>query len=235
MKVAIMQPYLFPYIGYFQLIKAVDTFVIYDDVQYIKSGWINRNRILVNDSSHLFSFSLKKSSSYTQINQRYFSNKFIYEKNKFFKLINSNYRKSPHYIEVMTMIEKTLDVDIENHSIAQIIGESLKIVCAYLDINTRFIASSDIKKNVNLKGEERVIDINKQLHADVYINSIGGKELYSKETFLTNGLQLYLLQPNHITYQQKDGVFVPRLSIIDVMMFNTRRDIKNMLQEYELI
>src|SRR5690242_636845 len=97
LKIAIMQPYLFPYIGYFQLINAVDKFVIHDDVQFIKGGWINRNQILVNNREFMFTFSIKKDSSSHNINKRYFSDKFEAEKNKFLRTLKANYGKCERY------------------------------------------------------------------------------------------------------------------------------------------
>jgi hypothetical protein len=233
MKLAIMQPYLFPYIGYFQLINIVDKFIIYDDVQYIKGGWINRNRILLNQQAHLFTFSIKNDSTFLNINQRYFTNKFDKEKEKFFKIVDSAYRKAPFYSNTKKLLESILSTDEMN--ISAMITKSLILICDYLDISTEFYISSEIHKDNTLKGEKRVICINKCLNSKHYINSIGGETLYSKDIFKENDIQLSFIKPKLFEYQQFQHLFVPWLSIIDILMFNSIETIQKMLQEYELI
>ena len=234
MRVGIMQPYLFPYIGYFQLIKSVDEFVICDDVQYIKRGWINRNRILMNGEPKLFVFSLKKGHQSLNINERYFSSKFKEERDKFLKTIECVYKKAPYYHKVLPILYDILscdtDIDISKH-----IYNSLKIICKLLNINTKFRISSEMTKDNELKCQDKVIDIVKRLNGDVYINSIGGKMLYSKEEFKNNNIDLFFIKRKDIVYKQYNNDFVPDLSIIDVMMFNSKEAVEEMLNMYELI
>lgn len=232
MKLAIMQPYLFPYFGYFQLISIVDKFIIYDDVQYIKGGWINRNRILLNTQAHLFTFSVKNDSAFLNINQRYFTNKFDKEKQKFLKIVYSAYSKAPFYLNIRKLLERILFT--EELNISNMITQSLMLICNYLDIGTQFYISSEINKDNTLKGEERVISINKCLGSKHYINSVGGKTLYSKDVFKENGIKLSFIKPKLVEYKQFENQFVPWLSIIDVLMFNSVEKIREMLQEYEL-
>lgn len=234
MKVAIMQPYLFPYIGYFQLIRAADVFVIYDDVQYIKGGWINRNRILLNKRDHMFTFSLKKASSFHRINERYFSGGFFHKRSKFIQTLNENYGKAENYEEVSFLVEKILNVDVVQDNIATIITKSLKEICNYLNIQTTIVLSSKLENNNQLVGESRVIDINKQLNALHYINPIGGRELYCKDRFQEHGLQLSFLQSRLVPYKQQSDEFVPWLSIIDVLMCNSKATVQKMMDEYDL-
>lgn len=233
MKIAIMQPYLFPYIGYFQLIHAVDLFVIYDDVQFIKRGWINRNKLLVNGKEHLFTFSLQKSPRNTNINEKIFSSDNNYEKIKFLQLIEYNYKKAPFFNEVYPIIQRIMSCNDQN--LCSFIYNSLMIICDYLEIKTRFIFSSQINKDDSLKGEERIISINKSLHSSCYINPIGGVELYSKSRFKQEGIDLYFLKPKPIQYKQFNSDFIPWLSIIDVLMFNSKDTVRTFLDEYELI
>lgn len=234
MRVGIMQPYLFPYIGYFQLIKSVDEFVVCDDVQYIKQGWINRNRILLNGQPKLFVFSLKKGHQSLNINERYFSSKFKEERDKFLKTIEYVYKKAPYYHKVLPILYDILncdtDIDISKH-----IYNSLKIICKLLNINTKFRISSEMTKDNELKCQDKVIDIVKRLNGDVYINSIGGKILYSKEEFKNNNIDLFFIKRKDIVYKQYNNDFVPDLSIIDVMMFNSKEAVEEMLNMYELI
>lgn len=233
MKIGIMQPYLFPYIGYFQLINVVDKFVIHDDVQYIKGGWINRNRIQINDKDHLFTFSLKKDSSLKNINTRLFSDQFTKEKTYFLRLIQNNYKKAPYFFDTYDLLLKILDFKESN--ISSFITNSLKLICNYLKIKTPFYLSSELNKNNELKGQDRVINICQTLKAKIYINPIGGKILYSGEAFKKNNISLFFLQSKDIIYEHNKQLFIPNLSIIDVMMFNSKEEIKKIFVSYELI
>ena len=231
MKIGIMQPYLFPYIGYYQLIKAVDTFVIYDDVNYIKQGWINRNRILVNGIENMFSIPLKGGPSQSKkINEMEFLDNTI---SKLLRTIEQSYKKSPYFSEVYPVITNILTYEESN--MAKFLRYSLNMVMEHLEINTLVLVSSEIEKNNSLKGADKGIDICKQLKATNYINAIGGQELYSKEIFAENGLILNFIESKPIVYPQFKNQFIPWLSIIDVMMFNSVEKIQEMLDNYELI
>jgi hypothetical protein len=234
MKVAIMQPYLFPYIGYFQLMNAVDQFVILDDVQYIRRGWINRNKILVNNSEFMFTFSLAKDSSRLNINQRFFSEDYLKEKEDILETIKRSYGKLENYRRISNLIEEILNVDTRNEDISRMIARSLRLICNYLEISTPIIFSSELGHHDGLKGEDKIIDINKQLNSNHYINPIGGMELYSEENFLKQGIQLSFLRPREIQYKQREE-FIPGLSIIDVLMFNTREEVIALLKEYDFV
>lgn len=227
-KLAIMQPYLFPYIGYFQLLSYVDEFVIYDDVQFMKRSWINRNSIIINEEKHLFTISLAGASTTKLINEIKIKDDFI----KFLKMLKMAYSKAPKFEEVFHLIEKICSYEDKN--LARFIGNSLEEIKRYLNLDTALIYSSDIDKNNHLKGQDKVIDICKTLHADIYINSIGGQELYDKAVFNEYDIELKFLQPNLIEYRQFSNEFVPGLSIIDVMMFNSVKEIQDMLLKYEL-
>ena len=228
-----MQPYLFPYIGYFQLIKAVDKFVIHDDIQYIKGGWINRNRIQINHKEHLFTFSLKRDSSLKNINTRLFSDQFTKESATFLRIVQNTYKKSPFFIYIYDLLSKILAYKELNISL--FITNSLKLICNYLEIKTPFYLSSKLYKNNQLKGQDRVMNICQTLDAEVYINPIGGKILYSKEIFKENNISLFFLQTKDMSFEFKKECYIPNLSIIDVMMFNSIIKIKKMLDSYELI
>lgn len=233
MKIAIMQPYLFPYIGYFQLMKYADVFVIYDDVQYINRGWVNRNRVLNNGQPFLFTMSLKKDSSLLAINERYFSSEFEKEKEKFLKSLSYFYSKAPYYEETISLIQEIFSYN--NPNIAQFLTNKLKKVCSYLEIDTSIILSSETNRDRTLRGEDAIIDIVKRLEGREYINPIGGIELYSKDKFCENNIELFFLESKEIQYQQFEReTFVPFLSIIDVLMFNSREEAVSLLKQYEL-
>ena len=229
MKLGIMQPYFFPYIGYFQLIKAVDKYVIYDDVNYIKGGWINRNRILLNKQDFLLNINLRGASPFKKINEINIDN----NRDKILKTIAQAYKKAPYYSEAYNLIEKIINYDSDN--LAVFLTNSLIRISDYLGINTEFIISSDIEKNNELKGQEKVLSICKLLEATEYYNAIGGQELYSVSDFKEKGIDLHFLKVNPIEYAQFDNEFIPHLSIIDVLMFNSPEDINCMLDRYELL
>lgn len=229
MTIAIMQPYFFPYIGYWQLIKAVDTFVIFDDVNYINKGYINRNNILVNGQKQLFTLELIGASQNRLINEIEVGS----NQNKMLKTISMSYKKAPCFSEVFPIIESILMCEEKN--LSKYLGNSLKILAEYLNIKTRFLYSSDILKDNELKGEEKIIDIVKRLNTSVYINAIGGQELYDREVFAKNNLELYFLNPKSQEYKQFKNEFIPNLSIIDLMMFAKNDDIQEMLNKYTLI
>jgi hypothetical protein len=234
MKVAIMQPYFCPYIGYFQLINLVDKFVIYDNVQYISDGWINRNRILIQKKKpYMFTLSVKNDSHTLNINERFYVNNIEREKNKILKTIRQSYSKAPYYNEVADLLDDIFSIGELN--VAKMNTKSLKLICNYLDFNTDFIINSNLKSDSNLDGQDRVLYINRQLDSNHYINSIGGKELYSKKTFKKNNIKLNFLKTDNIQYEQFGNGFVSNLSIIDVLMFNSKDEIKNMLNKYELV
>jgi len=234
MKIAIMQPYFFPYIGYFQLINAVDKFILYDDVTFIKQGWINRNRILLNDKEYLFSVPIKDISSNKYIKDvKIHQDLYYIFKKKLLKTIKQSYSKSPFFEAVFLLLQDTLNCEVE--TINDLAKHSIKSLCKYLYIDTILIDSSVDYQNGHLHAQERVLDICKKENTNTYINTIGGKDLYSKDEFSRNGIGLIFLKPLIIEYKQYNNDFVPWLSIIDIMMFNGKDKIKKMLNNYALI
>lgn len=228
MKLGIMQPYFFPYIGYWQLINLVDTFVIYDDVTFIKQGYINRNYLLANGQAQLMTLALNGASSNKLINEIQVGN----NPKKILKTIIQNYSKAPYFKVVYLLIEDILMK--KEKSLEKYIGYSLIMISKYLEIKTEFIYSSDIQKNEVLKAQDRVIEINKQLGATVYINAIGGKELYKKEDFKKENIELKFLKIEEFEYKQFNNEPIPFLSIIDIMMFNSKDEVIKMLNRYSL-
>ncbi len=227
-----MQPYLFPYIGYFQLIYAVDKFVFYDDVNFIKKGWINRNNILLNNKPHLFSVPLSGVSQNNKINESLIDNSnFDKWRNKFLTTIRSAYKGAAFFDHTFSIIESSL---MQTRTISGMAINSVRNVCSYLGIERQFLISSQAYDNQPLGRKERLIDICKREGGCTYINAIGGMELYRKEDFLTAGVELLFLKPGTVRYQQFDGEFVPWLSIIDVLMFNSPEQILHLLTRYEL-
>lgn len=228
-----MQPYLFPHLGYFQLINAVDKFVIHDDVQFIKGGWINRNRILTNNQARLFTFSIRNNDHRLNINQRYFSFQNEKDKQKFLHVIRQAYIQAPFFRPVEDLLKHIFATRETNISL--MITNSLQLVCEYIGIDTPFIISSQIPKENSLKGQTRVIEINKKLGSTHYINPIGGVSLYSSSTFAKQNIDLKFIKMREVEYSQLGEKFIPNLSIIDVLMFNSRESVRLLLGEYDLV
>ncbi|RDU64872.1 hypothetical protein CQA44_03495 [Helicobacter sp. MIT 14-3879] len=225
-----MQPYFLPYIGYFQLISVVDTFVVYDNIQYSKKAWINRNRFLQNNIDVLFSLPLKKDSDFLNIDNRFLSNEFSAD--KILSRIHFAYKKSPNYNILMPLLESIMTYPRDN--LFDFVYHSILRICSFLQISTNIIISSTINIEHNLKATQKVIAICKTLNAKVYINSSGGVELYSSDEFSNEGIELLFLKPKDVIYKQFSDEFMPNLSIIDVIAFNDINSIKSMLKNYIL-
>lgn len=226
--IAIMQPYFFPYIGYFQLINAVDKFVFYDDVNYIKQGWVNRNNILLQGQPFTFTIPLKNISSFSKINEIVISELPANWINKLLATFRQAYTKAPYFPKVFPLIEDIITTC--NHKVISLIAaSSIEKVLAYLSISKDIIPSSVCYTNENLKASRRVIDICKKEAAGKYINAIGGVELYNCVDFKEAGIDLNFLQPVITPYNQFGNKFVGGLSIIDVMMFNSVEWIREQL------
>ena len=232
MTLAIMQPYFLPYIGYMQLMSAVDTFVLYDDVAFINRGWINRNRLLINGQEYLFTVPLKDASQNKRINEVHLADDPKW-RSKLLKTIEQGYRKAPYYATVMPLTEKI--VNFTTDSIADLVYFSLIELNEYLGLTTRLVQSSSIYSNVDLKAQERILDICRQENATRYINPIGGTELYDKPTFEQAGIELNFIKANRVEYPQFKNDFIPWLSIIDALMFNDVATVKVLLGDYELV
>lgn len=224
-----MQPYFFPYIGYFQLINAVDKFIFYDDVNFIKNGWINRNRILINGKPGYLTVQLKGASSFKPINDIEFSD----NTDKLSKTIEIAYKRAPYFKETWPLLESVFKT--ETNKIGHLAISSIIKVCEFLDLRTDFeISSNSYSDTRELERCSRLIELCKRNMASTYINSIGGESLYQKDQFSREGINLVFLKSGEVTYIQKNRQFVPGLSIIDVLMYNSRSEITRMLGEYNL-
>jgi hypothetical protein len=231
MKLAIMQPYFFPYIGYFQLIAAVDKFVIYDDVSFINKGWINRNYVLINGKAGLINVPLNCASQ----------NKLIKDiapvpekkwRNTLLKTIEQNYKKAPMYNSVYPLLQQLINDDTE--TISKLNFKGIKVVCDYLNISTTLIPSADVYGNSDLKGQYRILDICLKEKTQHYINPTGGMELYNREMFSNKGISLSFIKSELPIYKQFTDEFTPALSIIDAMMFCDSNEIKYQLNRFVL-
>lgn len=227
-----MQPYFLPYLGYWQLIKCVDKFVVYDNIQYEKSGWMRRNRILVNGKDKMFTIPLKKDSDFLNVNERYLVDNAEKENHKIIKQIEMAYKKAPYFKDTFSNVEKIFNCKERN--LFDFIYYSIENVMDMLSITTPLIISSSIDMDHSLKGKDKVMEICHNLGADEYVNPIGGINLYDKDEFRENGIDLYFLESRLPSYHQYDNVFVSGLSIIDILMFNSVNKIQQMLNEFDI-
>lgn len=232
MILGIMQPYFMPYIGYWQLLNAVDKYVIYDDVNFIKGGWINRNRILVNGQVKYFNVPMKGASPNLLINEiEVNTDRRVIDKN--LRILEGAYKKAPFYYDIMPIMEEILICGEEK--ISEYITCSIKKVCQYLGITTELIISSSLDKKCELRGQDKVLEICRILGASAYYNAIGGQELYSYDMFKEKNVALSFLKTLPCEYKQFGESFQPNLSIIDVLMFNSKEQIEEMLKKYILV
>ena len=230
--IAIMQPYFMPYMGYWQLINAVDTFVLYDNIQFSKKSWFHRNYVLLNGQKNLFSIPLKKDMDNLNVVDRFLANESQTQIKKILAQIENNYKKAPYFNNVFFLIKNIFKYNEKN--LFKYIYNSIIQICDYLDLETRIVISSSIDINHSLKAKEKVMAINKALNSTQYINSIGGLELYEKNVFQKENIKLKFLKSEIAKYKQFNNEFIPYLSIIDIMMFNSKDEIKKMLLKYNL-
>jgi hypothetical protein len=232
MKLGIMQPYFLPYFGYFQLMAAVDIFVVYDNIKFTKKGWINRNRLLLNGQDSIFSLPIKKDSDSLDIVQRVLSTE--YNRKKLLAQFNGAYHKAPYFDATFQLLERVVDFSSEN--LFEYIKNSLIELCRHLEINTEIRISSSIPIDHSLKSQNKVLAICEAMNANIYINAYGGTELYDKKDFRKNGIDLRFIKSEPFEYDQFNNPFVPFLSIIDVLMFNHINIVKERINlKFELI
>lgn len=232
MKLGIMQPYFMPYIGYFQLIAAIDIFIVYDNIKYTKKGWINRNRMLLNGTDAMFSVPLKKGSDTLDVVERELAAEF--DRCKLLNKLKGAYGRAPQFELTYPVLERI--VQHEEANLFRYIQHSIVLLCEHLAINTEIKISSEILIDHELKGQDKVLALCKAVGADTYINAIGGVELYNKADFRIQGIDLQFIKARSFEYAQFGDAFVPWLSIVDVLMFNTLNTVRAYINEnYELV
>lgn len=225
-----MQPYFFPYLGYYQLMNLVDEFIVYDEIQYSKKGWVSRNRILMNGQAHLVSLPLKKGSDFLDIKDRELADNWPQERKKVLAKIYNSYKKAPFFDQTYSLLEKIINFDEEN--LFYFLLNSIDCMKSNLGIDTPLVISSSIAFDKTLKSEERVLSICQAKRAMSYVNPIGGQELYKKDHFNEMGLDLKFHNMDPFTYDQMNESFISHLSIIDVMMYNSKEQVSEFLNSY---
>jgi len=234
MKIGLMQPYFMPYIGYWQRINAVDTHVIYDDVNYMKNGWMNHNRILNQGQVQYFTIPLKGASPNKLINEVEVDTN-PKQQSKMLKTLEYAYKKAEHYDEAMAVLEPIITSKDDN--LASYLEYQMHAICDYMGIGTKLLMSSSIEKDNNLKGSQKVMEICHKVgcRGVTYINASTGEHLYSRDVFKDNGIELvFIRNKGTVTYRQMANEFSPSLSIIDVLMNCSREEIVKLLSDYLL-
>ena len=226
MKLGIMQPYFMPYIGYFQLMKAVDKYVVYDDVNYIKGGWANRNHILINGEKEMFTVTLQKASPNKLFNEIVIGDDF----KKLMKTLQMNYSRAINFDQTMVLMERI--ISFPNKQLAVFIANSFREILSYLSVETEILMSSEIPKDNSLRGKDKIIQICEILGADTYYNAVGGKNLYDQEEFREHGITLDSLPQVYSQLHTRE--FVSGLSMIDVLMNNTKDKVNSLLESYQI-
>ena len=232
--IAIMQPYIFPYIGYMNLVQAANIFVFYDDVNFKKSGWVNRNRILLDGSPFTFTVPLESASSFRFISDTHTNNIQRFSI-KFKKQVSQSYRNSRYYSRGMDYITETLDCGSD--SIGTIAAASVRNFFDILGVSKKYLVSStDFASTIGLGRAERLIAIITSLGANEYVNAIGGMELYSKDYFKEFGINLHFIKPRLMPYtQQGSNGFHQGLSVIDMMMNLSLDQVEEHLTSYDIV
>ena len=228
MKLGIMQPYFMPYIGYFQLMKAVDKYVVYDDVNYIKGGWANRNHILINGEKEMFTVTLQKASQNKLFNEIVIGDDF----KKLMKTLQMNYSRAINFDQTMVLMERI--ISFPNKQLAVFIANSFREILSYLSVETEILMSSEIPKDNSLRGKDKIIQICEILGADTYY-AVGGKNLYDQEEFREHGITLNFVDSLPQVYSQlHTREFVSGLSMVDVLMNNTKDEVNRLLDSFQL-
>lgn len=230
---AIMQPYFLPYLGYWQLIAACDVFVVYDNIQFSKKGWFHRNNILSQGVKKLFTVPLKQGSDYLNVVDRALADDAALALKKILAQIKQSYSKAPYFDVAYPVVVQAFEY--QNKNLFYFIEHSIKLICSYLGIEREIIRSSDIAIDHSLRSEDKVLALCGALSATCYVNPIGGLDLYESEHFQQAGIELCFLQSGLPAYPQFGGEFLPYLSVIDLMMFNSQSQLRQMLADYSLI
>ena len=232
MILGMMQPYFYPYLGYWQLMNCVDEYILYDDVNYIKGGWINRNRIKINGTDAYFGISIHKASQNRKINEHEISMSES-DKECLLMKVKQAYRKAPYFNDVYELFKDTVYCDKTN--LAEYLKYSNCRIAEFMGITTKIYSATELKLDHTSRGQERIIDICRSRGMTEYINAIGGKELYDKQIFSEAGIQLrFLKMDDDIVYPQGKDPFIPSLSILDVLMYNSIEETQALLKRYSL-
>jgi WbqC-like protein family len=224
--IAVMQPYLFPYLGYYQLVHHVSEFIFFDDVNFIKKGYIHRNAVLLDGEARLFSLPVDHASQ----NRLIMEHVFLDRSGEVENLIAQAYRTAPNFSRVFPLMCDVLRQP--DRSVVNVTARSITAVFDYLGLKKRFSFSSRVPKSPSARGQQKIIEICLAKAANRYTNAIGGKPLYEPAQFDRHGIVLEFIRMHPVTYRQAAKTFVPNLSIIDVLMHCSKEETKGLLGQY---
>lgn len=228
MKVAIMQPYLFPYVGYFQLVACVDVFVLFDDVNYRSRSYINRNMIMERGKARRITFPVLGAS----INKKICDLEFVEDQSRELERIRHAYARSPNFSTIFPLVQSVLQY--KDRCIPAICAQAIESIFRYLGRRCDIMLSSSLAYNRQLPATDKIIAICHELGAEDYINSPGGKRLYNKSYFESCGCSLRFLEPLDISCFLDRAPSAPNLSIIDALMWCDKDKVNEALSAYEL-
>ena len=234
MTYGIMQPYFFPYLGYFSLIKHADRFIFFDTPQYIEHGWVNRNRILKQDGTPVYmTVPICKAPRETAIKDIQINGSDW--KEKIFGQLTVYKRKAPHYTETVEFLRDLLQP--EGETLSEMNIRTTEAVCERIGLERSFDTFSKMELAIDPVEEpdEWALNIVRALHGDAYVNPPGGMDFFHAEKYRDAGIDLQFLKSNLPAYIQRIGHFEPGLSVVDAMMFCSPQEISEMLDDYRIL
>lgn len=224
--VAVMQPYLFPYLGYYQLLHHADVFVLYDDAHFIQRGFINRNRLLANGRPQRFTIPVIGASQNRRIRELRFGD----DRGKLAGSLRHHYAGTPEFARVLPLVESVLAEP--ERDVTQVCRASLQRVMDYLELPCAIRQSSELDYDRDADAAGKLASLCQTLGSNCYVNPVGGRDLYREADFRERGVTLSFLRMDAVTYPQAGGPFVPDLSIIDLLMWCTPERAREMLGRY---
>ena len=232
MKVGIMQPYFLPYLGYWQLMNAVDRYIILDDVPFIRRGWIHRNRIQNHGETQWLTIPITGASQNRKICELDLArSERVWHKLR--RSVQLAYCHAPQYAQGKTVFDRILNFSEDNLSL--FLSNSIYEITSYLAIDTEIVRASDLKYDRSLRGSERILELCGRMGADSYYNAVGGQALYNAEQFVGRGITLRFVRMNEkLVYPQGRHNFCPGLSVLDAMMYNDVEQMQLLLSQFTL-
>ncbi|NNE80710.1 MAG: WbqC family protein [Silicimonas sp.] len=235
MRIAVMQPYIFPYLPYFQLVHAVDCFVFLDTVQFLKRGWMHRNRIKLGDKDHLFTLPVRVESRNSPVTDVVFAENIKAECETLKRKLEHAYRKANSWSQLETIIWPLMDDMEPGANFSDFAGKSVQAVSDAMGITTDFRSASALGERTADHYQDYILDICQELGATTYVNPIGGMDIYSPKAFAERNVDLRFLSAQSFVYPQPGGAFVENLSIVDVLANVPLGELGQLLDDYELI
>lgn len=236
MRMGMMQPYFFPYLGYFGLIHATEQWIVFDTPQYIRRGWVNRNRVLSNGAAGWKYARIPVASCHatTPIRDVRISSRAAWQRELFNNLDAYQLRKAPHYQQTLSFLEQTLALKTE--CLSDLLVHCLKACCQHLELPLQCHTFSDLslKMPQSMAAGDWALETSRALGATAYINPPGGRDLFQSQRFQDAGIALRFLEPQLRPYDQGRSEFLPGLSIIDALMWNPRHVVREMVSDYQL-